>query len=410
MKDIYDFLKPRDPSKPSRPLPDLYKSPMQIRPDYLVCPLPVNFDSYRGCSLLCSYCYCRELDSTMYPAYWDGYDPKKVAPADMREVERVLKLATSEKETNNLIVRFLRAGTPIHMGNKSEPYIRYMEDEHHIFAQALKMFGDYGYDIWVETKTALAEYDPALDAITNFPGDIGVGISIIPNTNFMTKMEPNCHHQALRFETVDVLGSYGIHVGIKAEPIMPTINDSEDDIADFFHRSEECGADWVTFFNYKTRRAPMARVFFEQSGYDFDKMYEINQDDNKWRKIGKQIFEWWSTWGYRPLFRLTSADIFTFPLEVNGTCCCGWDIPGHSKINFQHIVETIKTKGSCGWSDIEKDVWKILPEKEYMRFKKLFQYPSDEHYTLYDCPEFKMENDSWRKRKLSESHGWAHIQ
>lgn len=407
MKDIYDFLKPRDPDKPRRPLPELYKSPMQIRPDYLVCPLPVNFDSYRGCCLLCNHCYCRELDSTMYPAYWDGYDPRKVAPADMKEVERVLKLASSEKETNNLIVKFLRAGVPIHMGNKSEPYIGHAEDEHHIFEQALKMFGDYGYNVWVETKTALAEHDAALNAISKFPNEIGIGVSIVPNTDFMNKMESDCDHYALRYNTLEVLSSYGIHAGIKAEPIMPTINDSEDDIAYFFHRAEE-DAEWVTFFNYKTRRRPMARVFFEQEGYDFDKMYEVNQDDDKWRDIGKRIFDWWKKWSHG--FNLTSADIFTFPLEVNGTCCCGWDIPGHSKINFQHIVETIKTEGSCGWNDVKGYAEKVLDENQLERFKYLFHTKNDEHYTLHDCPEFKLEKGRWRKRKPSESHGWAHIQ
>lgn len=409
MKTIYDFLAPRDGNKPTKMLPELYKSPFQIRPDYLVCPLPVNFDCYRGCSLLCKHCYCRELDSTMYPAYWDGYDPAKVAPADMKSAEKILKLAASEKETDNLIVRFLRAGVPIHMGNKSEPLIPTEESRHHIFEQALKLFSDYGYDIWLETKSGAYWRDEILNILNKATSEIHIGISIIPNNTIMKFLEPNCDSREDRLESVEALDDHGYNVGIKSEPIMPTLNDSDDDIVGLFGEAAASNAQWITFFNYKTRRAPMARTFFEEGGYDWNKMYDINQDDIKWGEIGKRIFRLWKGGEFHDNFNLTSADIFTFPLEVNGTCCCGADIKGYSKVNFQHVVELIKSKGSCSWKDIKSDVVKVLPEEEVTRFRKLFLDRSDEHYTLYDCPEFKMENGTWRKRQKSEFHGWAHL-
>jgi len=345
----------------------------------------------------------------MYPAYWDGYHPRKIAPADMKEVERILKLASSEKETNNLIVRFLRTGVPIHMGNKSEPLIVSMENRHHTFEHALHLFGDYGYNVWVETKSGQWWEDRFLNMITSFPNEIGVGISLVPNFDFADRMEPDCDSPKDRFESVLALSSNDINAGIKAEPIMPTINDDSEHLCEFFELAEECEARWITFFNYKTRRRPMAKIFFEQEGYDFDMMYAINQDDSQWCKIGQRIFEYWKINGWDKYFRLTTADIFTFPLQVNGTCCCGWDIPGHSKINFQHVVETIKAKGSCSWADIEKDVWEVLPKKELTRFRQLFLYKHEDRYTLHDCPEFKMESGKWRKRRRSEFHGWGHV-
>ena len=345
----------------------------------------------------------------MYPAYWDGYDPRKVAPADMGVVKRVLDLASSEKETNNLIVRFLRSGVPIHCGNKSEPLITAEENRHHIFEQALKMFGDYGYNVWVETKSGKYYEDRFLHMITSFPNEIAVGISIVPNYDFASKMEADCDPVEERFESISAINDNGIRVGVKAEPIMPTINDGEKNLCEFFNDVEDSGARWLSFFNYKTRRAPMARVFFEQAGYDFDTMYDINQDDIKWREIGQRIFKYWEEWG-SSMFKLTTADIFTFPSEVSGVCCCGDDALGYSKINFQYIVEQIKAKGSCGWSDIEKDVMEVLPEEEWTRFRSLFYNRDKDHYTLFDCPEFRMEKGRWRKRRTSEYHGWEHLQ
>ena len=347
----------------------------------------------------------------MYPAYWYGYDPQKVAPADMKAVERVLKLASSEKETTNLIVKFLRAGVPIHMGNKSEPLIVSEEKKHQIFEQALKMFGDYGYNVWVETKCGKwTNKDEFLGLIAGFPNEIAVGVSIIPgNQELANKLEPNCETVEERFDSVDHLRLHGFHAGIKAEPILPTINDSEDDIRLFFAEAAMSEAEWITFFNYKTRRAPMAKILFEQEGLDWERMYDINQDDNRWRDIGESLFSLLENSGWKGDFTLTSADIFTFPMEVQGTCCCGWDIPGHSKINFQHIVETIKKEGSCGWSNVKGYAEQVLDENQLERFKYLFHTKNDEHYTLHDCPEFKLEKGRWRKRRRSELHGWGHL-
>jgi DNA repair photolyase len=340
----------------------------------------------------------------MYPAYYDNWDPYTPAPANLEKVRRFLDRASGEKETDNLIVRFLRAGVPIHIGNKSEPVLGSWGYEK--FFEALKIVDDYGYDVWLETKTGSFSDPFMVNELRKFNNDICVGISIIPGgEKLREKLEPEASSNYDRWIGLKDLRNVGIKAGVKAEPIMMNINDSDEDITKFFMEIEAANGMWLTFFNYKTKRRPMAREFFEQEGLDYDRMYSDNQDDTKWRKCGERLYELHKRGQYA--FRLTTADIFTFPLEVRGTCCCGFDLTNFSRCNFQSAARTLQDKGSVQWSDVYPTIKDVLPDKELNRFKALFHHPSDEHYTFYDCPELIMENGSWRKRQKSEYPGWG---
>ena len=146
-----DLYYKREKEGLQRPLPSQLKNPVSCRVDSLVCSMPLGGDSYAGCDRGCIYCFCRELESTMYPAWYDDWTPDLIRPADLDVIKGMLKKAASRKHFKGPAIQSFRKRYPFTLGRKSEPFLN-AEYRLRKTRDLLKLFLEYDYPVFIETQ------------------------------------------------------------------------------------------------------------------------------------------------------------------------------------------------------------------------------------------------------------------
>ena len=112
-----------------------------------ICDLPVRFDTYEGCSHLCSYCFVLR---------------KKDLKVGIGESAESLKNWINGQRPKDL--RWCDWNIPIHWGGVSDPF-QPIEKKEKRSLQALEVFAEYQYPFVVSTKNALIAQEPYLSLI-----------------------------------------------------------------------------------------------------------------------------------------------------------------------------------------------------------------------------------------------------
>ncbi|WMJ81724.1 radical SAM protein [Clostridium sp. MB40-C1] len=185
-----------------------------------------NMNIYKGCCHGCIYCDSR---SECYRI--DNFDEVRAKDNALLLIERELK----SKRRKGVI------GT----GSMSDPYNPF-EQEWCLTREALKLINRYGFGISIATKSDLIIRD--LDILKQIKTHSPVLVKITITTyddDMCRKIEPNVAVSSKRFEIIKELSKYGIFVGVLLMPVLPFLEDNEENIKNIIQLAYENGAKFI---------------------------------------------------------------------------------------------------------------------------------------------------------------------
>lgn len=177
-----------------------------------------NMNLYKGCSHGCLYCDSR---SKCYQI--DEFDC-------VRTKQNLLT-------TLELQLRSKRKKGVIGIGAMSDTYNPF-EKEKEITRNALLLIEKYGFGVGIDTKSTLILRD--LDVLKRIAKNSSciVKITITTSDDSLAKIiEPFAPSSSQRFKALEALHNAGIYAGILLMPILPFINDSEENIKELVYQA-----------------------------------------------------------------------------------------------------------------------------------------------------------------------------
>ncbi|WP_295154351.1 radical SAM protein [uncultured Ruminococcus sp.] len=212
-----------------------------------------NMNLYRGCCHGCIYCDSR---SECYQIQdFDKVNAKENAAEILRDELR----------------RKIRPGI-IGTGAMSDPYNPF-EREERLTEKSLMLIDAYGFGVTVITKSPLitrdiplykqiAEHSPVLCKMTVTTAD----------DELSRLVEPRVAVSSERFDALAKMSEAGLFTGITLMPVLPFIEDSEDNIRTIVRWAHECGVRCIYPTFGMTLRAGNREYFYQKLDESFPGM------------------------------------------------------------------------------------------------------------------------------------------
>lgn len=145
------------------------------------------------------------------------------------------------------------------MANSSDPY-PYMESKSKITRKCLEILSESDCRIQIVTKSDLVARDA--DLLAKIPST--VALTITTNDDHMAKLlEPKAPSPTKRLEAAEYLINKGIPVSVRIDPIIPFVNDKQDELIE---KLSDIGVKHITSSTYKAKTdnwGRLAKVFPE---------------------------------------------------------------------------------------------------------------------------------------------------
>jgi DNA repair photolyase len=193
-----------------------------------------TINPYRGCSFGCRYCYARythEFLGINDPLAFEQWIFVKSGAANALAYE-----ATERK---------LRA-RPIAIGTATDPY-QPAEGRYELTRGLLEVLARYrGLQLSITTKSNLVVRDLDLLRRIHERSSLSVHLSLVTlDRRLARQLDPGAPSPERRLRTVRTLSDAGLHVGVAAVPILPTLTDDEASLLRLFQAARASGASWV---------------------------------------------------------------------------------------------------------------------------------------------------------------------
>ncbi len=204
-----------------------------------------NMNLYRGCCHGCIYCDSR---SECYRV--DNFDT-------VRAKENALVILRDE------LRRKIRKGV-IGTGAMSDPYNPFEKTEL-LTRHALELISAYEFGITVITKSPLITRD--IDVYSEIAGHSPVlcKMTVTSADDALCRLiEPNAPAPSERFNALAKMSESGLFTGITLMPVLPFIEDSEDNIVRIVRTAHECGVRCIYPFFGVTLRANQREYFLDK--------------------------------------------------------------------------------------------------------------------------------------------------
>jgi len=317
----------------------------------------------------------------MLPAYFDGWTPNTIRPADLSYYEKMFSLAYSEKETTNKVALGLRKGIAFGLGVRSEPFMPKIEEKKRITLKILELFKEHDHPVLLLVKSDLPAKAPYFRLLSEMK--VATVISIIAGNDIkVKKLEPNAPTSRARWDAMKTLNESGLWAGVKFEPVLPTINDSEEELRRFGAEALESHCRHITFYNYHCSRRPMAKTKFQQEGFDYEKMWKANADE-PWKPKAERILKLFKSTG----IPTSTADWVNFPFKSDCESCCGIDLVwlnGFNKFTFRHACAVLKERGEVRWKDMVEADPALYDQADFDLMKRLWNEVDEKMYGMRD--------------------------
>lgn len=185
-----------------------------------------NMNIYRGCCHGCIYCDSR---SSCY--HVDDFDTVKAKEDALRLIRDDLR-------------RKVKTGV-VGTGAMSDPYNPF-EKELLLTRHALELIDAFGFGAAIATKSDLLTRD--IDILKSIkehsPVLCKVTITTV-NRELAGKIEPHVSSPDERFAMIEKLSSAGIFTGILLMPVLPFIEDQEENLLSIVKKAHETGAKFI---------------------------------------------------------------------------------------------------------------------------------------------------------------------
>jgi len=195
-------------------------------------PFSWTINPYRGCSFGCSYCYARHTH-----AFLQQRDPRSF------ERRIFVKLQAGEILRSDLRPGAL-LGRPVALGTATDPY-QPAEARFRITRGILETLSNApDLDLSITTKSPLVLQDLELLKKIHRRRPLRVNVSIVTlNPALSRLLEGRAPAPRRRLDTIRGLAEAGIPTAIFVMPVLPGINDHDDDLLRLLRRAREAGAE-----------------------------------------------------------------------------------------------------------------------------------------------------------------------
>ena len=211
----------------------------------LLCPVPIRFDTYKGCSHGCSYCFVSKK--------------RDISQVEKDNCLKALELFLQGKRTRG--TNWADWDIPLHFGGVSDP-LQPIELKERLTLKSFELFAKYNYPFILSTKAPQmllrAEYKEVLKKC-----NCVLQISAVSPKN--DKIEPNCIPYKKRIEIAGEISKADIvkRIIIRAQPYLPVFLD---DILEWLPKMKENGVYGIILEGMKHLRAVEG---FEKNGGDY---------------------------------------------------------------------------------------------------------------------------------------------
>ena len=145
---------------------------------------------------------------------------------------------------------------PVSMSNSSDPYPP-MEKDLKITRGSLALMKRYGFPVLILTKSDLVTRD--IDILSSMPSVVSITITTM-DENLAKKLEPMAPLPEKRLRAVERLKSSGIQVAVRIDPIIPGMNDGEEDLESLVKELANMGVNQIISSTYKAKPDNFKRV------------------------------------------------------------------------------------------------------------------------------------------------------
>ena len=185
-----------------------------------------NMNIYRGCCHGCIYC-----DSRSECYHVENFD--QVCAKE--NADRLIESELRAKRKQGMIIT----------GAMSDPY-NPMEKKYQLTRKALQSMERYGFGVVINTKSGLVLRDIDLLQKIRAKAPVLVNLTITTADDALCrKIEPKVIPSSARFAALRALSQAGIMTGVLLMPVLPFLNDSEENILALVRQAKAAGASSV---------------------------------------------------------------------------------------------------------------------------------------------------------------------
>lgn len=207
---------------------------------FRICPIPFHFDTYRGCTYGCIYCFARDLiefqrrnaesEPKRRQSYLVGNSPKGLR----KWIEKATK--NDYDFSKGAMVAF-KERIPVKIGATADPF-PIIEKNERITYECLKIFQEYDYPVQISTKNPEVFLSYAKDFIG---ANIAINVSMsFYDDDMSQQIEVGAITPSRRFEAIKSLSELGFKITVRLQPfILPY---SEIVAEKFVAKLKDCGA------------------------------------------------------------------------------------------------------------------------------------------------------------------------
>ena len=213
--------------------------------DYKTILSPQNgINIYRGCTHGCIYCDSR---SVCYQMKHDFEDIEI-----KRDAVRILEEQLKRRRKPCMI------GT----GSMCDPYL-HLEEELQITRQCLKLIEQYGFGLVIQTKSTRILRDMDILQAINEKTKCVVQITLTTYDEDLCRIiEPDVSTTAERFYVLEVMRDAGIPTVVWLDPILPFINDTEENLHGLLDYCVRAKVRGIICFGFGTTMREGSRDYF----------------------------------------------------------------------------------------------------------------------------------------------------
>lgn len=168
----------------------------------ILCNLPVRFDTYKGCSHGCRYCFARKKDDI----------------TTIRRGETVASLKSFIEGNHNDTTAWCDWDIPIHWGGMSDPF-QPIEKRLRASYECLKLFAETQYPFVVSTKGRLVAEPEYLELLARC--NAVVQVSMVCSK--YDKLERGCPSYEERLQIIGKLAAKVQRLIVRIQPYMPEV-------------------------------------------------------------------------------------------------------------------------------------------------------------------------------------------
>lgn len=201
---------------------------------------------YRGCTHGCIYCDSRSK------CYQMNHDFEDIAVKE--NAIELLEIELSKK----------RKKVMISTGSMSDPYM-HIEKKLLMTRQMLEKIYKYRHGVHIQTKSNLILRDLDLLTKINNISKVVVSMTLTTSNEELCKIiEPNVTTTYERVQTLKILNDHNIATGVWLDPILPFINDTEDNIMNILNYCIEAKVKYILCFGMGLTLREGNREYFYQ--------------------------------------------------------------------------------------------------------------------------------------------------